>query len=174
KTSIVPRRYRKRASGVSVGEAASSQTRLSPSDQLSRAYQMEPTAPIGALVAARVTPGDPTPIPLEAPMIKRQTLPRMRSLHLISTALLGGLFASACSDHEPTVPRSALATAGPSATRTPVNYKFTAIDTILIPGARLISAQGINADGDIAGSYVDANLRQHGFVLHGGVVTTID
>jgi len=107
-------------------------------------------------------------------MIKRQTLPRMRSLHLISTALLGGLFASACSDHEPTVPRSALATAGPSATRTPVNYKFTAIDTILIPGARLISAQGINADGDIAGSYVDANLRQHGFVLHGGVVTTID
>jgi uncharacterized membrane protein len=34
--------------------------------------------------------------------------------------------------------------------------------------------QGINDAGQVAGTYVDANDRQHGFVLDGGAFTTVD
>lgn len=50
---------------------------------------------------------------------------------------------------------------------------FTTID---FPGAILTNAQGINAGGEIVGSYNDAGTpsKTHGFVLSGGQFQTID
>ncbi len=50
---------------------------------------------------------------------------------------------------------------------------YTAID---FPGAVLTNAQGINAGGEIVGSYNDAAVpsRTHGFVLSGGEFQSID
>ena len=48
---------------------------------------------------------------------------------------------------------------------------FTTID---VPGAVFTSASGINARGDIVGSYSDASGRSHGYVLRNGEFTTID
>jgi probable HAF family extracellular repeat protein len=45
---------------------------------------------------------------------------------------------------------------------------------ILVPGATLTNAQGINAAGDIVGIYRDAAGRTHGFLWRKGEVTTID
>lgn len=45
---------------------------------------------------------------------------------------------------------------------------------VIIPGAVLTNAQGINAAGDIVGIYRDAGGRTHGFVVRKGEVTTID
>ena len=45
---------------------------------------------------------------------------------------------------------------------------------IVIPGATLTNAQGINAAGDIVGIYRDAGGRTHGFLLSKGEVTTVD
>lgn len=47
---------------------------------------------------------------------------------------------------------------------------FTSVD---VPGATVTQASGINAGGDIVGSYVDAK-GQHGFALSGGVFASID
>jgi hypothetical protein len=46
--------------------------------------------------------------------------------------------------------------------------------TIEVPGASATTAWGINARGDIVGSYVDGGGRSHGFLLDRGGVTTID
>ena len=46
--------------------------------------------------------------------------------------------------------------------------------TIDVPGAVSTTAFGINARGDIVGSYVDVSLRSHGYVLQRDVFTTID
>ncbi|MBZ5623678.1 MAG: hypothetical protein LAQ69_34000 [Acidobacteriia bacterium] len=43
-----------------------------------------------------------------------------------------------------------------------------------VPGAALTSVQGINAEGAVVGFYTDTNGKQHGFLLSGGSVTTID
>lgn len=51
------------------------------------------------------------------------------------------------------------------------NYSFSRID---VPGARATQAWGINAGGDIVGTFVDADFVQHGFLLQGGNFTTID
>jgi uncharacterized membrane protein len=48
---------------------------------------------------------------------------------------------------------------------------FTSID---VPGAKQTVVYGINASGDIVGSYKDANKIFHGFILSGGVFTTVD
>ncbi|HTI43344.1 MAG TPA: hypothetical protein VL693_16070 [Vicinamibacterales bacterium] len=48
---------------------------------------------------------------------------------------------------------------------------FTTID---VPGATLTNAQGINHQGDIVGTYVDAAGQQHGFLRSGGPFRTID
>jgi uncharacterized membrane protein len=79
---------------------------------------------------------------------------------------------AACADN-PTMPgnRSSPAVAGTTFDRNAPSFEFTPID---IAGARSTSAQGINADGDISGLYVDANRRTHGFILHQGSVTSID
>ena len=45
---------------------------------------------------------------------------------------------------------------------------------IVIPGATLTNAQGINAAGDVVGIYRDAAGRTHGFLVRNGEVTTID
>jgi len=50
-------------------------------------------------------------------------------------------------------------------------FTFTTID---VPGALLTVAYGINARGDVVGTYVDATNHQHGFVRRDDDVTTID
>src|SRR3954471_20185416 len=57
-----------------------------------------------------------------------------------------------------------LAASGPT-------FSFT---TIEVPGAAATTAWGINARGDVAGSYVDARGFSHGFLLSGSTFTTID
>lgn len=48
------------------------------------------------------------------------------------------------------------------------------ITTIDVPGALSTSAGGINARGNIVGSYVDAAHHSHGYLLRDGQFTTID
>ena len=48
---------------------------------------------------------------------------------------------------------------------------FTTID---VPGAVLTNAQGVNAQGDVVGTYTDAAGQQHGFLRSGGQYRTID
>jgi probable HAF family extracellular repeat protein len=48
---------------------------------------------------------------------------------------------------------------------------FTTID---VPGATLTNAQGINHQGDIVGTFIDGNGRQHGFLRSGSQYRTID
>ena len=48
---------------------------------------------------------------------------------------------------------------------------FTAID---VPGATLTNIQGINHQGDVVGTYVDAAGQQHGFLRSGSQFRTID
>lgn len=50
-------------------------------------------------------------------------------------------------------------------------FDFTTFD---VPGAVVTAAQGINARGDIVGSYVDAGRHRHGFLMRDGDFTTID
>ena len=51
-------------------------------------------------------------------------------------------------------------------------YTYTTIDDSL--GARGTLAFGINASGQIVGTYIDANSRDHGFLYSGGIYTTLD
>lgn len=50
-------------------------------------------------------------------------------------------------------------------------YAYLTID---YPGASATSLSGINARGDIVGSYTDANGSSHGLVLRDGVFSTVD
>ena len=79
---------------------------------------------------------------------------------------------TACTD-DPTMPGagSSREVGGVSLDRNTPTFDFTAID---MTGALATSPQGINADGDISGLYVDASRHTHGFVLHDGNVTTVD
>jgi hypothetical protein len=47
---------------------------------------------------------------------------------------------------------------------------YTQID---VPGSILTFVSGIDTAGDIVGSYADPTSRRHGFLLSGGVYTTI-
>lgn len=51
------------------------------------------------------------------------------------------------------------------------DYRFVKIN---VPNSLETQATGINARGDIAGSYIDADGVPHGFLLRKGVFTTID
>jgi probable HAF family extracellular repeat protein len=51
------------------------------------------------------------------------------------------------------------------------DYRFAKID---VPNSISTEARGINARGDIVGSYTDANDVTHGFLLRNGVFSTID
>jgi uncharacterized membrane protein len=55
--------------------------------------------------------------------------------------------------------------------RSETAFDFTTID---VPNAVFTSASGINARGDIVGSYRDGSGRSHGYVLRNGEFTTID
>jgi probable HAF family extracellular repeat protein len=48
---------------------------------------------------------------------------------------------------------------------------YTQID---VPGAMLTQAYGIDTDGDVCGTYVDASGVEHGFLSSGGAYTVID
>lgn len=72
---------------------------------------------------------------------------------------------------------------GPIATAVVFAYGFVAaanaagtlvFTTIDVPGAMLTSAQGINRQDDIVGSYTDAAGKSHGFLRSGGQYRTID
>ena len=54
---------------------------------------------------------------------------------------------------------------------TATDFRFVKID---VPDATTTTANGINARGDIVGSFVDANGVNHGFLLRKGVFSTID
>jgi len=56
-----------------------------------------------------------------------------------------------------------------SAARAPV-----ALSTLDFPGARVTAALGINANGDVVGTYVDQNFKNHGFLLSAGQYSSID
>lgn len=49
-----------------------------------------------------------------------------------------------------------------------------ALSTLDFPGARVTAALGINANGDVVGTYVDQNFKNHGFLLTAGQYISID
>jgi len=49
-----------------------------------------------------------------------------------------------------------------------------ALSTLDFPSARVTAALGINANGDVVGTYVDQNFKNHGFLLSAGQYTSID
>ena len=53
----------------------------------------------------------------------------------------------------------------------PPTFSYSQID---FPGAKSTSGSGLNARGDIVGSYTDQANKTHGFLLSGGDFTTID
>ena len=96
----------------------------------------------------------------------------MNTLKLQMLTVAFTAIVTACGDN-PTMP-AASAAREPGALsfdRNTPSFDFTSID---IAGALATSPQGINAGGDISGSYIDASRRSHGFILHQGSVTTID
>src|SRR5687767_3135258 len=56
----------------------------------------------------------------------------------------------------------------------PVQAQEREYSTIAPPGARSSTAFGINARGDVVGTFVDQNFVQHGFLLSKGEFTVID
>src|SRR5690348_7297025 len=89
--------------------------------------------------------------------------------------LAGGavvLVLAGCSDGAPTAPSSAgRGVTAPAFDRNSPSFAVSPID---VPGALSTNPQGINAGGDVAGWYVDAEKHFHGFILQGGIITTID
>jgi uncharacterized membrane protein len=88
--------------------------------------------------------------------------------------VLGAMLFVACQD--PVAPPAArpalvgsLSERGES--RSERTFDFTTID---VPNAVLTTAWGINARGDIVGSYTDGTGRSHGYLLRDGEFTTID
>lgn len=56
----------------------------------------------------------------------------------------------------------------------PVGAQEREYTTIAPPGSRSSTAFGINARGDVVGTYIDQNFKQHGFLLRKGLFTVID
>ena len=81
--------------------------------------------------------------------------------------LLAALLLAACAD-EPATPLAP--SSDPSLSRAPEAFSFK---TISVPGAQETDAMGINARGNIVGSYVDENGVTHGYLLRDGEFTTI-
>src|SRR2546429_7956449 len=92
-----------------------------------------------------------------------------------SSLVVGAMLFVACQDNPvaPTAARPALvgslSQGGESRSERP--FAFTTID---VPGAVSAQGWGINARGDIVGSYVDGTGRSHGYLLRDGEFTTID
>ena len=86
-------------------------------------------------------------------------------------AVLLGVAIAACAERPSSpLPTEQQASLGRSASGSDSRYE---ISTITIPGAQSSVANGINASGDIVGSYGDA-AGTHGFVVRGGELTTFD
>ena len=88
--------------------------------------------------------------------------------------VLGAMLFVACQD-SPVAPAAARPTLSPvllerAETGSERAFSFKTID---VPGAAATSPSGINARGDIVGSYVDGT-GSHGYVLRDGEFTTID
>jgi uncharacterized membrane protein len=88
---------------------------------------------------------------------------------------MGATLLVACQD-SPLAPVAARPALTPSLSergesRSVKTYTFTTID---VPYAASTAGGGINARGDIVGSYVDVSGRSHGYLLRNGKLTTID
>lgn len=92
-----------------------------------------------------------------------------------SSLVLGAMLFVACHDSPmaPPTARPAL-TASLSERGESQSEKTFGFTTIDGPNAVSTSAWGINARGDIVGSYIDGNGRSHGYLLRDGEFTTID
>jgi uncharacterized membrane protein len=88
--------------------------------------------------------------------------------HFPLAALLVPFVMTACAD-EPSAPLSP--TVGPSRSRAPEALSFTPIS---VPGAQYTDAMGINARGNIVGSYTDASGATRGYLFRDGIFTPID
>lgn len=95
--------------------------------------------------------------------MRRPSTPRPRAGFLLAAVLL-----AACAD-QPTTPLTS--TSDPSFDRAPAAWSFKPIS---VPGAQYTDAMGINARGEIVGSYDDENGVTRGYLLRDGVFTTID
>ena len=88
---------------------------------------------------------------------------------IVGAAIALSIFATGCADSVMTAPR-ALSPTEPNADRLSPTFD---IDTFVVEGASATQPQGINASGDVVGSYT-ANGRSHGFIRSNGVIATID
>ena len=57
-----------------------------------------------------------------------------------------------------------------SASLTAAEYRYLRVDP---PGSTFTLARGVNARGDVVGTYTDANGEGHGFLLRGGVYSNV-
>jgi len=101
-------------------------------------------------------------------MMRHQSWRAMQSRAATGVAAVLCLIGSACADA--TSPDSTLAPRTASMDRRTPTFEFETID---VPGAVATSPQGINANGDISGTYA-AGGRSHGFIRQQGVMTLID
>lgn len=88
------------------------------------------------------------------------------------TALVLAALLTACASDTIEGPGSPVA--GPSLTKGASLDATFAYTTVDVPGAIATFAWGINAGGDIVGSYTDGSSRIHGFVREADAYTTID
>ena len=95
----------------------------------------------------------------------------MRPL-VLSSILLSAAFVVGCSVDTIQAPSSSARPAVLERAETGSERAFS-FKTIDVPGAAATSPSGINARGDIVGSYVDGT-GSHGYVLRDGEFTTID
>lgn len=93
----------------------------------------------------------------------------------LPSVVLGAMLFVACQD-SPVAPPAVRPALGASSlergefqSERPFDFR-----TIDVPDALSTSAGGINARGDIVGSYVDATQHSHGYLLRDGQFTTID
>ena len=103
-------------------------------------------------------------------------VPPRRSRIVPATSLvLGAMLFAACQDSPVAPPATRPALVGSLSERggsaSERTFTFTTID---VQGAVATQAWGINARGDIVGSYVDASGRSHGYLRLDGGFTTID
>lgn len=96
----------------------------------------------------------------------------MRPL-VLSSILLSAAFVVGCGVDTIQAPSSSARPALLERAETGSERAFS-FKTIDVPGAAATSPVGINARGDIVGSYTDGTGRAHGFLLHDGEFTTID
>ena len=86
---------------------------------------------------------------------------------LVPAALLAGCTADSIQGPD----RSPTASLERRGARPDPAFTYTVIE---VPGALSTVASGINARGDVVGTYVDASFRSHGYLLRDGSFTTLD